>query len=188
MDPQGHDPLTDAALDGEIRRALAVDPSPEFLARVRTRIAEEPAPRGRGLSWVVVAPAVFALALLTIVALWQRPPAQSPLTAPALLTARPLGSTAPVSPPAVASSSAVAQAFRPAIAGLKPRATGVKDEPEVLIAADEVRALQQLIFNVQEGRIALPPALATSPVDEIVIDPIAVAPIPPMTGEQGVRQ
>ena len=48
-------------IDGEIRRALAVDPSPEFLARVRARIAEEPAPGSRRLSWVVVAPAVFAV-------------------------------------------------------------------------------------------------------------------------------
>jgi len=31
-------------IDGEIRRALDVDPSPEFLARVRTRIAAEPSP------------------------------------------------------------------------------------------------------------------------------------------------
>ena len=35
-------PLTDSALDREIQAALAVHPSPEFLARVRQRVAAEP--------------------------------------------------------------------------------------------------------------------------------------------------
>jgi hypothetical protein len=35
---------TGEAFDRDIARALAVDPSPEFVARVRTRIANEPAP------------------------------------------------------------------------------------------------------------------------------------------------
>ncbi len=40
------DPMTDP-LDREIARALAVDPSPQFVARVRTRIAEQPPPGSR---------------------------------------------------------------------------------------------------------------------------------------------
>ena len=40
---QSDDALNDAALDREIDRALSVDPSAEFVARVRTRIANEPA-------------------------------------------------------------------------------------------------------------------------------------------------
>jgi hypothetical protein len=35
-------PLTDAQLDRELASALGVEPSPEFLARVRTRLADEP--------------------------------------------------------------------------------------------------------------------------------------------------
>jgi hypothetical protein len=69
-----------------------------------------------------------------------------------------------------------------------PKPEGRRREPEVLIAADEVKALRQLILSVQEGRIELAPALALPPVDEIAIEPITIAPIPPMTGEQGVRQ
>ena len=43
MDAERRDEaLTASALDGEIRAALDVDPSPEFLARVRTGIASEP--------------------------------------------------------------------------------------------------------------------------------------------------
>ena len=36
--------MTDGALDGELRSILAANPSPEFVARVRVRIADEPRP------------------------------------------------------------------------------------------------------------------------------------------------
>ena len=35
-------PLSDSQLDRELESALGIEPSPEFLARVRTRIAAEP--------------------------------------------------------------------------------------------------------------------------------------------------
>ena len=38
------EPMTDRVVDRELRALLAVDPSPEFVARIRTRIASEPAP------------------------------------------------------------------------------------------------------------------------------------------------
>jgi hypothetical protein len=38
------EPLTDSALAREVESALGIEPSPEFLARVRTRIANEPEP------------------------------------------------------------------------------------------------------------------------------------------------
>ena len=60
-------------IDGELRRALAVDPSPEFLARVRTRIAEAPAPAGRRIPWIAVAPLLAVAALLAVVAIVRRP-------------------------------------------------------------------------------------------------------------------
>ena len=53
MDGHRHDAVTDASLDREIESLLAVEPSPEFLARVRTRVAQEPEPArggGRGCS------------------------------------------------------------------------------------------------------------------------------------------
>jgi len=187
-------------IDGELRRALAVDPSPEFLARIRTRIAEEPAPRRRGMSWVVVAPAVFATALV-VVAVWQRPRMHTPSASPAPLTARSIGATTPLSLPVVARS------VQPAIVEPGTRATGTRrhgdgaaataasSEPEVLIAADEARALRALISGVDEGRIVLTPVLTVVPgpsellsVDEIAIEPITITPIAPVTGETGVRQ
>ena len=44
MDGARPDALSDAQLDRELEAALGVEPSPEFLARVRTRIAVEPEP------------------------------------------------------------------------------------------------------------------------------------------------
>ena len=62
------DALTDEAFDRDLMRALAVDPSPEFLARVRTRIANEPEPgmwridrRGSLRPWRVAAAVVAAV-------------------------------------------------------------------------------------------------------------------------------
>jgi len=176
-------------IDGEIRRALAVDPSPEFLARVRTHIASEPVP-GRRFPWMVVAPAVFAMALLAIVLIVRRTSAP----APALLTARfPVGAVGTM--PAV--ESVYARHARDAGTRFEelaaPKAEGRRREPEVLIAADEAKALRQLILGVREGRIDLARVLEATPItaaepaplDNIAIPPITIT---PLAGEQGVRQ
>jgi hypothetical protein len=49
------EPLTDGDVDRALTTALLVEPSPEFLARVRMRIASEPAPSDWRFSWVFVA-------------------------------------------------------------------------------------------------------------------------------------
>jgi hypothetical protein len=66
-DPRRTEPLTDAALDREIRDALAIDPSPEFLPRVRARVADEPSPTAwhgawpARVRWALAASAVVAM-------------------------------------------------------------------------------------------------------------------------------
>jgi len=58
------DPMTDGEIDRALATALAVDPSPEFVARVRMRIASEPEPPDWRLSWVFAAGAcTLALAM-----------------------------------------------------------------------------------------------------------------------------
>jgi hypothetical protein len=55
-------------IDEEIRAALDVDPSPEFVARVRARIATEPAPSASRWSWgLAVASALAASAVLVVI-------------------------------------------------------------------------------------------------------------------------
>jgi cytochrome c556 len=59
------EPLTDGDVDRALATALAVEPSPEFLARVRMRIASEPEPSGWRFSWVFAAGAcTFAFAIV----------------------------------------------------------------------------------------------------------------------------
>ena len=62
------DEMTDAALDRELQAMLGVGPSADFAARVRTRIADEPA-RSRSWfgAWWFAVPAA-ALAVVAIVA------------------------------------------------------------------------------------------------------------------------
>ena len=55
------------ALDRELAAALAVDPSPEFTARVRARVAREPAPSVWRLPRLMLAAA--ALAVIVVAAL-----------------------------------------------------------------------------------------------------------------------
>jgi hypothetical protein len=94
MDADRHDAVTDsagAAIDREIQAALAVDPSPEFLARVRTRILTEPAGDASWLSWKLVASgAIAALIVIAVVVTRQgeyRPNARpEPFDSPLILS------------------------------------------------------------------------------------------------------
>ena len=63
------------ALDRELASALAVDPSPEFVARVRARVAREPEPRSWQMPRLVVATGAAVVVLATAVVLtpWPTP-------------------------------------------------------------------------------------------------------------------
>jgi hypothetical protein len=79
-------PITDAELDRELAAALAVEPSAAFLARVRMRIAAEPAPPAWRLSgmFAVAGACVVAIALaVTAAQVYQtsRAPRPDPLPA-----------------------------------------------------------------------------------------------------------
>jgi hypothetical protein len=64
-------PLTDAALEREIERAVGVDPSPAFVARVRTRISSEPAlARGASAAWAFGAGGVMLASAVLAAVLW----------------------------------------------------------------------------------------------------------------------
>jgi hypothetical protein len=71
MQPDGT--LNDDALDRELERALAVDPSPEFVARVRTRIANEPARSPWRASWMF-ALGVVAMVMVTAIVVQRTSP------------------------------------------------------------------------------------------------------------------
>jgi hypothetical protein len=198
--------LTDAALDREIERALAVAPSPEFVARVRTRIANEPSPSGWRFGGMIAAVVTVAAAVIIAALLAQRTDrAPGPVdTAP--VTARMIaggwtpmlepGRTSLSLPVARGSTLRVPQGDGELVEPLKdPRALR-RPEAEPLIDTREVDALQSLIAGVARGRVDLTPLLqpaAPAPMElllitDIVIPPITIDPIAPVDGAQGERQ
>ena len=196
------DPVTDAALDRELQTALAVDPSPEFLARVRTRIANEPAPSASWLSWKLAAAAAIA-AIMVLAVVLSRPHEKVPMSPAAVAQggsraepARPTEPAPRVSPgrgpnaPAL-QPAAVARAFPPAASAVGPTAS----EPEILLDPRESMALRRLITGTRDGSIDLSAALqATTPtamelpeITNVVIAPLTIEPLAPAAGAEGVR-
>lgn len=201
-------------IDEEIRAALEVDPSPEFVARVRTRIAREAAPSAWRWSWgVAIASALVASALLVVIVSRQhaRPSTSVAGTAVAAGDNRP-ASDAPTlerndsvprsegpgrhSKAVTRQGDAVARQARSLATDTDALAVRTaRSEPEILIDPREASALRQLITGVRDGRIDLtaaqiipsPAPAEVEPVAAIVIAPITIEPIAPMLGAEGVR-
>jgi hypothetical protein len=188
------DPVKDAALERELERALAVDPSPEFLVRVRARIADEPAPASRGFGWLFAGVATVAAAAALVLAVRMVSPARPPEAAP-LLASKSIGFAVIV--PAVvpgtvgpASVYAAARLRRDEQAGHDvPKVNARTAEP--LFDARETTALQRLIADVRDARVDLTPLAKEGPMplpamDPLVISPIVIEPLTP-GGIEGER-
>lgn len=161
------------SLDAELRAALDVDPSPEFLARVRTRIAAEPAPGRWRLAWVTTAVATCSVVIATTTVLWPR------LEAPVA----PEGAATPVITPAPPSAAARVEAILPVpIVPVSRRvvpATSRRAEPEVVISEGERRGFEMLLAALRNN--ALPPVpeveAAVEPVPPVEIEPFTIEPL-----------
>ena len=200
MDPQRSGALIDPDIDRALSAALAVEPSAEFLARVRTRIASEPEPSAWRFPWTLTAVGAMALALVSAVGVLHMnqamPPTETvlePLPSRALVFAS--LSLMPAMVPNVVSGFS-----RTKGAGRTRRtvtADVVRTEPEVLIDAGEAAALRRLFNRSSEGRIDLrafeeieetPQITAALPVaNDIEIAPITIEPLAPVNPE-GARQ
>ena len=174
------DPVKDAALERELERALAVDPSPEFLVRVRARIADEPAPASRGFGWLFAGVATVAAAAALVLAVRMVSPARPPEAAP-LLASKSIGFAVIV--PAVvpgtvgpASVYAAARLRRDEQAGHDvPKVNARTAEP--LFDARETTALQRLIADVRAARVDLTPLTKEGPMPLPAMDPLVISPI-----------
>lgn len=178
MDAQRSGALTDSELDGALSVALAVEPSGEFLARVRTRIASEPEPSAWRYPWTLAAAGAMALAFASAVAVLQMnqamPPAEAVL---APLPSRALVFASLSLVPGMGMVSSVGSGF----SRIRRRVVSpvVRAEPEVLIDAGEAAALRRVFRGVSEGRIELtmPEEIAQVNVALAVLNPIEIAPI-----------
>jgi hypothetical protein len=215
MDDQRHAAALTAEAAGDeiardIARALAVDPSPEFVARVRTQIANEPAPAVWRISWRTVCFAggpVIAAAIVLAVVLMRPDHAPAPVENTALV-ARSLGETLVVPYvgsgflTAEASAKAVSRtsgqygvsAFRRTTASPAKAGRPIRSLP--LLDPRETQALRALLAGVRTNRVDLSPLLtptaqsptATPAASDLVITPIAIEPLAPQGGAQGERQ
>jgi hypothetical protein len=172
--------MRESDIDRELRGLLTVDPSPEFLARVRARVAE-PVEHGRtfwpALSALTVGAVVIGLVVVAI------SPRQTALVSAPLLAARSIG--------AGLSTMPLARADRVHSASLQTRDRISKKgtEPEVLISKAESGALQALVAAIADGRLdpaSLPPDNPS--VTDIVIPPITIPPLTASSNGEGVRQ
>jgi len=182
--------ISDEALEREIENALDVDPSPEFVARVRARIASESTPAVWHLRWRLVGAGALATA---VVLTWfvtgtdrQSPPAISarPVVPPPISESAPTGA-----PTATTARADLAPSVLPAEKG-PPTA-----EPKILISPRDAAALRVLMTNIREGRVD-PTVLAAvegvgaplEPLNWITIQPIVIEPLPRLALLEGELQ
>jgi hypothetical protein len=168
MDGHTHvDAVTDVSLDRDIEAMLAVEPSPEFLARVRTRIAEEPGPGGWRWSWTF-ALATVTVALIGAVVVWQSgqqtPSSQAPVRTPQVAEA--------VAPPA----PVPVEVERPRTSRPARLTTQTRQAANLipLISPDDARAFDTLLAAIRRDDVVLD---ADMPNSALSASTLAVAPI-----------
>lgn len=179
-------PLDDSAdaLDRQLRALLSVEPSPEFLVRVRGRIATDARP-GFWHGWhgaARLAVPVTLLALLGIV----MPNRETPVTAPPHRPAdvqreSARATTSQLEPDAPATVPPLVAAERPP---RRRRAMAAPVEPPVVMPAREMRAIKAFLDGIETRRatitpvvVADPPELAALAIDDIAVAVIDIAPI-----------
>jgi hypothetical protein len=210
------DAVTDAALDRDLEAALAVDPSPELVARVRMRVQRERDASWSPWPWGLAAGAgaiVVLVAVIVVVGMERAGGSRIAQDSSPALRRSPVpldSSPVPVAPdssrvPVAQDSSRVpvAQDVSPAPASPRrvvapsARRSAPRNAPEVLFAADEARAQRRQIADIQKGHIDQslqegPPATAAlQPPGEIAFPPITFEPIVTSTAEsteEGERQ
>ena len=205
---RSREPVNELDVDRELQSLLAVDPSPEFVARVRTRIANEPEPSQSSVaglqlptwwwSWKSIAAPILAAAVIIIAVLVSRP---RPIEHVPTLAATALPNTATFPPYVVSAfrrtgsapegpANRLRQGFGAQEAGRHVRlpetvattAAGVTPrELETLLDPHETAALRALISGVRRGNVDLEPVLRASTPSAMELPPIAEIAIEPIT-------
>jgi hypothetical protein len=135
--------MNDDWLRHEIEKAFAVEPSPQFLARVRRHIASERRTRGRRLPWIAPSLGIAAVIVAVILVLPSRHETPSPSSA----GIQPGVPDVPTLPPK--------EAHEPVARAVKPQVVHTlrRSEPEVLIDPREAAAFRNFLEDVHEKKI-----------------------------------
>ena len=154
-------------IDRELASLLSVEPSPEFRARVRARIAVEPLPRPWYLQWRAAEAGAAAAAIVAGVAIMRVGPVPQPTpTAPLVDN----GQAAPMR------TDDPTPAQTPHDGSVAARRSS-SNSPEVVIDRTAARGLQQLDALVREGRVQLVFDDEPGLQEDIVVAPIVIEPI-----------
>jgi hypothetical protein len=197
MDHRGLDALIDSTIDREIRGVLAVEPSPEFVARVRTSVAAASA-SSRFPSLLPAMGALAAALVLVIVTIVvvsfsspdvpERVRSSVPSTPPA---GAPADNAVVREPERVlaADATTVRISRRPAhaVRAMEP------ELPEVIVSPDDIKAFHDVVSSVSGSRFAISSDAKVSSADQqafvdITVPEIVIAPVELLTGHEGVLQ
>lgn len=190
--------LDDARMEQELERLLGTEPSPEFQARLRARVATEAmAPRGFAVwGWWLLPGAAIAGAAVVLVMLLglnqqPRPSGEVRAAAPAPSTTVPV----PRVPPAAESIGSHPATQRAPLGrrtpssvapvvdnvAVAPTPSGRRDPfSDVQVSASELKALRQLdalMAGKQLREEEAPRAAARDDMTDLMIAPIAIEPI-----------
>lgn len=175
-----------AAAEADLNRLLAIEPSPEFAAKVRVRIREPQAARGWSAGWLGFALASVA-ALVMAVAFHSDPVGgPSPKTAPLPATSGPGLKTGPL-PVAATAPPRVDVRVAPVGSGLKtalpPAASRVVEvhrpgDPEVLIDPSLAQAIRRLASTTRSTPLdATAPEASLQPISDTSVPSVVVEPL-----------
>ena len=138
--------MNDEQLKKEIEEALAVEPSPQFVARVRRQITDKPRRRWMGNPWKVAVAGLVAAGIVATVALLPSRNTQTPQ--PVLIAEVP---PAPAETPAL--TTPVTQAAQATTATQKRAQRQRPAELEVLVDPREAAALHSLLDDIDDMKI-----------------------------------
>jgi len=180
--------MNDDQLQREIEQALAVEPSLQFVARVRQHLGQQTTRRTRWLQWKVVVPGCAAAAAAIMAAILLHEPSQPRQVSPAV----PVASVekAPQGIPVAETPSTNAPRRKTTI-------SKTSREPEVLIDPREAAAFRSFVNDVQQQRIEpvrlhalFDTAERSRAADEIQpapiagLEPIVIPPLIPVAPEK----
>ena len=176
-------------VDRALARALDVDVSPDFAARVRQRVAAQTPRRPFWRIWRIAVPlagaaAVAAAAFVLSIRVTR---------VPDVLVSR------PVSIAMLHGRDAAPRMPRPSalplhlVRAAAPRLPHVASEPEVLVPREQIEMYRRLIAAAQKAPASLlldtkPVAVVETVVPDIQIEPLRIDPLNPPDGGKGDRQ
>jgi hypothetical protein len=187
MDDRHNLTATDEAINRKLEQLLAVELSPEFLARVRISVADAPV-AGRSLKFSPLLTALAAVTAFIIASgLWyvQGDNVGRVLPSDPVAISQATGSIEPASTP-----EPLAPIKRPMTTKTaRPMPRG----PEVMVSLEDVKAFQQLVDVASARRFevspdGLPPDSHQQALLDIVVPEIVIAPITSFVPDEGVIQ